>query len=122
MTDTKDPKEAAKLLMQLKKQTKFAGLLGIARKAGKVVSGTNLVTDAIRAGAPKNYPWTVFVAADASDNTKKRIQNCCTYYEIPLHPISLTAEKLGESIGKSGAISVVGITDRGLADALTNLL
>ena len=117
-----DPKEAAKLLMQLREQKKFAGLLGIAMKAGKVTAGTELVTDAIRAGSPKKCPQVVFLASDASENTKKRVTNCCGYYEIPLHAVTLTTGMLGAAIGKSGAISAVGITDKGLADALTKLI
>ncbi len=118
----KDPKEAAKLLASLRQAKKFAGLLGIAQKAGKVTAGTALVTDAIRAGSPKSCPHTVFLASDASQNTQKRIENCCKYYEIPLHRTTLTTAEIGEAIGKSGAISAVGIKDAGLADALTNLL
>lgn len=117
-----DPKEAAKLLAALRKAKKFGGLLGIAQKAGKVVAGTALVTDGIRSGSPAKCPCVVFLASDVSDNTKKRIENCCTYYEIPMHPVRSTTAELGAFIGKSGSISAVGITDRGLADALTNLI
>jgi ribosomal protein L7Ae-like RNA K-turn-binding protein len=118
----KDPKEAAKLLTQLKQAKKFSGLLGIAQKAGKVTAGTSLVTDAIRQGSQRNCPYAVFLASDASQNTQKRVENCCKYYEIPLYRTSLTTDSMGEAIGKSGAISVVGIKDAGLADALVNLL
>lgn len=118
----KDPKEAERLLAQLKQAKKFSGLLGIAQKAGKVTAGTSLVTDAIRQGSPKNCPCAVFLASDASQNTQKRIENCCKYYKIPLYRTTLTTDSMGEAIGKSGAISAVGIKDAGLADALVNLL
>lgn len=118
----KDPKEAEALLARLQQAKKFTGLLGIAQKAGKVTAGTSLVTDAIRAGSPRSCPHAVFLASDASANTKKRIENCCKYYEIPLHYTPLTTSDMGAAIGKSGAISAVGIKDAGLADALTNLL
>lgn len=117
-----DPREAQRLLEALQKNRKFAGLLGIARKAGKVIAGTNLVAEGIRSGAPGKCPYTVFLASDASDNTKKRITNCCTYYEIPFYPTPLTGADIGKAIGKSGSISAVGITDKGLADALQKLL
>ena len=59
-----DPKEAAALLVKLQKQKKFAGLLGIAKKAGRVIAGTNLVTDSIRStherGSPIAVPITRF--------------------------------------------------------------
>lgn len=117
-----DPKEAAALLEKLQKQKKFAGLLGIAKKAGRVVAGTNLVTDAVRAGSSSKCPRAVFLASDVSDNTRKRITNCCTYYEVPLYPIPLTIAEIGDAIGKSGNVSAVGITDEGLCDALVKLI
>ena len=117
-----DPKEAAKLLASLRKAKKFGGLLGIAQKAGKVVSGTTLVTDGIRSGSPSKCPLVVFLASDASQNTVKRVENCCKYYEIPCRRTVSTTAELGTYIGKSGAISAVGILDRGLADALVNLV
>ena len=130
MTDNKnntiripdDPKEAQALLESLQKRKKFAGLLGIAKKAGRVIAGTNMVTDSIRAGSASKCPQAVFLASDVSENTRKRITNCCTYYEIPLHPVPLTIAEIGDAIGKSGSVSAVGITDAGLCDALVKLI
>ena len=117
-----DPAAAQALLAQLQKQKKLAGLLGIAKKAGRVVAGTNLVTDAIRSGSVSKCPAAVFMASDVSENTRKRITNCCTYYEVPLYTISLTVAEIGNAIGKSGSTSAVGITDAGLCDALVKLI
>ena len=117
-----DPKEAQALLESLQKRKKFAGLLGIAKKAGRVIAGTNLVTDSIRSGSVSKCPQAVFLASDASENTKKRITNCCTYYEVPLYLIPLTIAEIGDAIGKSGSVSAVGITDAGLCDALVKLI
>ncbi len=117
-----DPREAAALLEKLQKQKKFSGLLGIAKKAGRVIAGTNLVTDSIRAGSVSKCPHAVFLASDVSDNTRKRITNCCTYYEVPLYPIPLTISEISDAIGKSGSTSAVGITDAGLCDALVKLI
>ena len=117
-----DPRAAQQLLEQLQKKKKFAGLLGIAKKAGRVIAGTNLVTDAVRSGSPSKCPCGVFLASDVSDNTRKRITNCCTYYEVPLYEIPLTIAEVGDAIGKSGSTSAVGITDPGLCDALVKLI
>ena len=130
MTDNKnnniripdDPKEAQALLAALQKQKKFAGLLGIAKKAGRVIAGTNLVTDSIRAGSVSKCPQAVFLASDVSENTRKRVTNCCTYYEVPLYDIPMTVTEIGDAIGKSGSTSAVGITDPGLCDALVKLI
>ncbi len=117
-----NPREAEALLASLQKQKKLAGLLGIAKKAGRVVAGTNLVTDSIRAGSVSKCPFAVFLGADVSENTRKRITNCCTYYEVPLYDIPLTVAEIGDAIGKSGSTSAVGITDAGLSDALVKLI
>ena len=117
-----DPRAAQQLLEQLQKKKKFSGLLGIAKKAGRVIAGTNLVTDAVRSGSPSKCPHGVFLASDVSDNTRKRITNCCTYYEVPLYEIPLTIAEVGDAIGKSGSTSAVGITDPGLCDALVKLI
>ena len=117
-----DPKAAQALLEQLQKQKKLAGLLGIAKKAGRVIAGTNLVTDAVRSGSVSKCPHAVFLAKDVSENTRKRINNCCTYYEVPLYDIPLTSAEVGDAIGKSGSVSAVGITDAGLCDALVKLI
>jgi ribosomal protein L7Ae-like RNA K-turn-binding protein len=117
-----DPRAAQQLLEQLQKKKKFAGLLGIAKKAGRVIAGTNLVTDAVRSGSPSKCPYGVFLASDVTDNTRKRITNCCTYYEVPLYEIPLTIAEVGDAIGKSCSTSAVGITDPGLCDALVKLI
>lgn len=117
-----NPKEAEAMLAALQKQKKLAGLLGIAKKAGRVIAGTNLVTDAVRSGSASKCPYAVFIASDVSDNTRKRITNCCTYYEVPLYDIPLTVSEVGDAIGKSGSVSAVGITDAGLSDALVKLI
>ena len=117
-----DAQEAQALLLQLQRRKKLAGLLGIAKKAGRVTAGTNLVTDAIRSGSVSKCPCAVFLASDVSANTRKRITNCCTYYEVPLYDIPLTVAEVGDAIGKSGSTSAVGITDAGLSDALVKLI
>ncbi len=117
-----DPKAAEALLKQLKEAKKFVGLLGIAKKAGRVIAGTNLTAEAVRSGSVSKCPYAVFVASDASENTKKRITNCCTYYEVPFYETNVSAADMGNAIGKSGLVSVVGITDAGLAEALAKLI
>ncbi len=114
----RDPRAAEEMLAALQAKKKFLGLVGIAMKAGKVSAGTNLVVDAIRAGSPAKCPRAVFLCEDASDNTKKRVVNACTYYEIPLYTIPVSGADLGGAIGKSGIIAAVGITDAGLSEAL----
>lgn len=80
--------------------------IGLAKKAGKLVSGTEAVCDAIRRGGI----FLVLFASDVSDNTKKRLSDCCRFYGIPLHDSAYPMETLGMAIGKTHA-ACVGITD-----------
>ena len=84
--------------------------IGLARKAGKIVVGTDAVCDEIR----KKKIVTVLYANDISDNTKKKISDCCVYYQIPVYSCSLTKDELGHAIGKSFA-ACIGITDENLS-------
>ena len=88
--------------------------IGLAKKAGKLISGTDSVCDEIR----KNKVFLVVCAGDVSDNTKKKISDCCTYYRITVHFTGLSKEMLGNAIGKSFA-ACIGITDKNLSELIS---
>lgn len=92
---------------------KLKGMIGLARKAGKTIRGTDIVNEAVRQGSPKLY--AVVVASDISENTRKRIVNCMTYYGQEYLSSTLTADELSKAIGSHGAAACVGVTDEGLA-------
>ena len=91
-------------------------LLGLAAKAGKVVSGEFSTEKAVREGKAK----LIVLAADASDNTKKKFTDKGAYYHTPVVAFG-TKERLGASIGKE-LRSSAAVTDRGLADAVMQKL
>ena len=70
-------------------------LLGIAQKAGKVVSGGFLCEKSIKAKQAR----LVILAGDAQKNTVSTISNKCTFYNIPFGFYG-TKETLGHAIGK----------------------
>ena len=84
---------------------KAYSMLGLANKAGMLVTGEDAVRYNIRNGKVK----LAIVSEDASDNTKKRFTNSAAFYKVPLITWGLK-EELGNSIGKSER-SVLGITD-----------
>lgn len=91
---------------------KFYSFLGLAMRAGKVVSGEEQVIEAIR----KKKACLVIVAGDASENTKKKVTDKAGYYGVPC----LTAGdryRLGQAIGKGERV-VLAVTDRGFAKGL----
>ena len=95
--------------------SKFIGLLGMATKAGKLTFGTNLVRTKIQS---KQKPALVILSSDSSDNTKKRIINCCTYYGCRFKTVSYTANELGARTGREGSISCIAVNDEGFATAM----
>ena len=74
---------------------KALSMLGIATKAGKTVTGEFSTEKAVKEGKA----WLVVVAADASDNTKKKFQNMCSYYQVTLKVFS-DKVSLGNACGK----------------------
>ncbi len=95
-------------------------LLGIARKAGRTVIGTDLVMKALTGGNPKIY---IVLASDgASDNTKKRIYDRCTYYQVERYTIPQTPSELSHLLGKTSSVCCIGITDSGFAEGLKRYL
>ena len=97
-------------------EKKILSLLGIAKKAGKTVIGTDMTVQSIRKRS--DSVKLILAASDSSKNTVKRISNTAQYYEVDL--ITLMADRiaLGQLLGHSAEVSVVGITDIGFADAM----
>ena len=81
-------------------------LLGLAARAGAVQSGGFLTEKAVQQGSAV----FVIIAEDASANTRKKIQDKCTYYHVP-YVVCETQDTLGHMIGK-GTRSSVAVTDR----------
>ena len=80
-------------------------LLGLAARAGAVQSGGFLTEKAVQQGSAV----FVIIAEDASANTRKKIQDKCTYYHVPF-VICETQDILGHKIGKESR-SCVAVTD-----------
>ena len=91
---------------------KALSMLGIATKAGKTVTGEFSTEKAVKEGKA----WLVVVAADASDNTKKKFQNMCNYYQVTLKVFS-DKVSLGNACGKEFRASLA-VMDAGLAKTI----
>lgn len=91
---------------------KVLRLLGLAYKAGKVVSGEFATEQLIKSGKA----GLVIVAGDASENTKKLFRDKCAHYHTKLQ-IYADREKLGKAIGKEFRASV-GVKDEGFSKEL----
>ncbi len=94
----------------------WASFLGLANRARKVISGEELVVKEIQRKRAK----LVILSEDASENTRKKISDKCSFYRVPLYYVD-SRHELGGAIGK-GARVVVAITDEGFAQKLKTML
>ena len=80
--------------------SKELSLLGLAAKAGRVVSGEFATEKAVKAGKAR----LVLVAGDASDNSKKKFSDMCAYYKVPIYLVG-TKEELGGATAKLSSVT-----------------
>ena len=82
--------------------------------------GTDLVLNALATGNPKIF--MVLSSEGASDNTKKRINDRCFYYNAEHYTIPQTPWELSQLLGKTSSVCCIGITDRSFAEGLKRYL
>lgn len=91
---------------------KILSLIGLATKAGKTVSGEFSTEKEVKSGRAA----LVIVAGDASDNTKKKFQNMCDFYEVPIY-FYKDKDTLGHAMGKEFRASLA-VLDEGFAKGI----
>ena len=91
--------------------------LGLMRRANALQVGENNAGEAVRAGKAK----LLLLAADASDNAKKRAESFTGGRSCLLLPLPFTKEELGDALGQGGC-SMAAVTDLGFANALIKRL
>ena len=92
------------------------GLLGIAKKAGLLMSGEFSTEKAIKSGVAE----LVIVAGDASANTKKHFSDMCAYRNLPYVEFAMKTQ-LGSALGKEVRASMA-LTDEKIAKSFLKLL
>ncbi len=98
---------------------RLLGMMGLAARARKIAAGTEIVTDKIKAGKGVRL---VLIASDVSQNTRKKIVNCCEYYEVEYIQIQYTQNEISDAVGKSCLTSSVAILDRNFSEAIKKLV
>jgi len=93
----------------------FLNFLGIAVKARKIISGTEITLNGIRSGEVK----LVVMASDCSPRTKKDLHNKASYYNVPVVD-TIDSSDLKMAIGRER--KVMGITDLGFAKRLKEIM
>ena len=96
----------------------FLSMLGLSRRAGKVIIGTPLVTSTLPSGKVK----VTFYTSDASENTKKRITDKCSFYNTECIMIDIPSNVVGKMVGMKSSVCVVGVTDDNFSKQLKALI
>ncbi len=99
--------------MKMTKTKELLCKIGLAKKAGGLLSGTDIVCSGIR----ERKVLVVIVSSDLSENTAKRLSDRCRYYDIRLIACEASKEELGAAIGKPFT-ACVGITDKNLSELI----
>lgn len=91
---------------------KMYSYLGLAQRAGQVVSGEQ----AVLGGVMRGKVVLILIASDASSNTHSKFRSLAQNHNVKYY---VYGEKdiLGQTIGKSPR-SVLGITDRNFANVI----
>ena len=97
-------------------EDKIYSLLGLATRAGKIVSGDDSTLLELKRGNVK----LVIVAQDASDNTKKLFKDKSSYRNINYVYFSNKLQ-LGYAIGKAPR-AVLGVKDINFANKILELI
>ena len=84
---------------------KILNNLGLCMRARGLISGEEFVCEGLQAGKVKY----IFLANDASENTKKKILNKAKFYSVEVN-IEYTSFDISQAIGKVNRM-VLGITN-----------
>jgi ribosomal protein L7Ae-like RNA K-turn-binding protein len=91
--------------------TAVLSALGLCAKAGKLICGTPLICEALKA---KKQIFLVVETSDNSENTQKRLRDRCAFYGVTKHRLNVDGETLARALGKNSRTSAVAITDEQL--------
>lgn len=94
----------------------MAGLIRLARKAGRVVIGIELTRQSVRAGQAR----AIWIADDLSDRRGEVLMNRWRASGVPIYG-GWTKDELGDLAGKP-AVAVLSVTDRNIAAGVSQIL
>ncbi len=105
--------------MRAEQTQKVLSALGLCRKAGKGVAGTETVCEALR---KQKTLLQVYCPCDLSENTRKKLTDKCAFYGVPLTELPVEGALLAHAVGKSGFCAAYGVTDENFASLLTGIM
>ena len=98
------------------------GMIGICRRAGKTVIGTDMVCEHLRKRGKKSIEdekidILVLEAADTSENTHKKLSDKCIFYNVKHIRLQLEGAALGKAVGKDYA-AAIAVNDANMCRAI----
>ena len=97
---------------------RFLSMLGLAKRAGALIIGTDLVTKALPSGKIR----LVIYAGNSSANTEKKITDKCKFYTTKCVKLTYNGDEVAHAIGKLSSVSVIGIADENFSKELISLI
>ena len=94
-------------------EQKQLNMLGLANRAGQLVTGDEMVEKAIK----RSKVNLVICASDVSPATRERYQGFAERYHVPIN-FTFNREQISQAIGKSRAI--IALTSAGMAKSFQN--
>ncbi len=101
--------------MDSNKKQKILNLIGLAQRAGRLISGEELVVETIQKGQAK----LVFLANDAAVNLSKKVTDKSYTYQVEVVTVFSTLE-LSAAVGK--ARKVLAVTDAGFTKKMRSIM
>ena len=95
---------------------KLLNMLGLAKRAGKVSTGSFICEKMIKSKSAK----LIVLAVDAAENTKKAITNSCSFHNIKIIEYS-DMSALGRAVGASAPRAVISVNDSNFANAILDI-
>jgi ribosomal protein L7Ae-like RNA K-turn-binding protein len=96
---------------------KAGSILGLARKAGALKAGTEIVIDSMR----KSKACRVYISSDVSDGTLKKLKDKAAFYKVDTEIIDLTMDELAHRVGFLRPTAAVSLTDNNFLKLMEKL-
>ena len=116
MAKNSSARRPATLIRKAVTEESILSFIGLAARAGKVISGAQAVEDSVNRG----QAFLVIVSCDSSDSTFLKVTGITKLCKVKTIRFS-TKYNIGHHIGKPDR-AVAAIADKGFADRLTVLL
>ena len=95
---------------------KLSGFLGLARKAGKLVFGFDMVVESIQKGTAK----AVLLSSDCAERTARNIKRIAEENGAEVLILPLTMDEIGYAVAKR--VGVISVCDIGFSKKIKELL